>query len=299
MRTVRTRLLTASGLGLILAMTMLAAQASPALANPAQPASEAGTGQASSAGPDTAPGSEQLVGKGLDSCTAPSESQMSAFWNNTPYAAWGIYIGGEDRACSQPNLTSAWVSEVTTQGWHLLPLWVGPQNPCVPGFDHFSTNTSTAYSQGKSQALAAYNAVVGLGMSGNSPVIYDLETGGSSTTTCINATKSFVQGWVDQMHVAPAQPAGVYTSTCGGFMDQFATIARPPDFIDGASWDGNPSIGDLPCVSSSHWVDHQRHKQYQGGHNETWNGVTLNVDSTCSNGLSVARAPFNGNSACL
>jgi hypothetical protein len=45
---------------------------------------------------------------------------MSAFWNNTPYTAWGIHIGGEDRACGQPNLTSSWVSEVTAQGWHLL-----------------------------------------------------------------------------------------------------------------------------------------------------------------------------------
>jgi hypothetical protein len=258
----------------------------------------AGTGPATPALAGT-PQFEQLVGKGLDSCTAPSLSQMTAFWTNTPYTAWGIYIGGEDRACSQPNLTKSWVSSVTAQGWHLLPLWVGPQNPCVAGFDHFSTNTSTAYSQGQSEAVKAYDALTALGMASNSPVIYDMEGGSGSTTTCINATKSFVQGWVDQLHVAPAQSAGVYTSTCAGFMDQFATIARPPDFIDGADWDGNPSTSTLACVSSSHWVYHQRHKQYQGGHNETWNGVTLNVDSTCSNGPTVALASFNGTSACL
>src|SRR5579859_5639537 len=106
------------------------------------------------------PQSELLVGKGLDSCTAPSLSQMTAFWSNTPYVGWGVYIGGEDRACSQPNLTSSWVASVTQQGWHLLPLWVGPQNPCVPGFDHFSTSTSTAYSQGQSEAIKAYNALI-------------------------------------------------------------------------------------------------------------------------------------------
>jgi hypothetical protein len=245
------------------------------------------------------PQSELLVGEGLDSCTAPSLSQMTAFWTSTPYSAWGVYIGGEDRACSQPNLTASWVSAVTTQGWHLLPLWVGPQNPCVPGYDHFSTNTSTAYSQGQAQAVSAYNALVALGISSNAPVIYDLETGGTSTSACISATESFVQGWVNQLHVAPAQSAGVYTSTCGGFMDDFATLSPPPDFIDGASWDGNPSTSTMSCVSSGHWVDHQRHKQYEGGHNETWNGVTLNVDSTCSNAPTVALAPFNGNSACL
>ena len=241
---------------------------------------------------------EQLVGKGLDSCTAPSLSQMTAFFTNTPYSAWGVYIGGKDRACSQPNLTPSWVSAVTSQGWHLLPIWVGPQNPCVPGFDHFSTSTATAYAQGKNQAVKAHNALTALGMASNSPVIYDLEGGGGSTAKCINATKSFVQGWVDQLHV-PGGSAGVYSSTCAGFIDQFASIARPPDFIEGAAWDGNPSTSELPCVSSSDWVNQQRHKQYQGAHNETWNGVTLNVDSTCSNGPTVALAPFNGNPACL
>ena len=287
-----------SRLGVLVPVTVLAvlaAQVSPAVAAVTQPA----RAPASSVRPATAPGDEQLVGEGADSCTAPSESQMTAFWTNTPYSAWGIYIGGEDRACSQPNLTASWVSEVTAQGWHLLPLWVGPQNPCVPGYDHFSTDTATAYSQGKAQALDAYSAVTGLGMSGNSPVIYDMETGGSSTTACIDATKSFIQGWDAQMHVAPAQPAGVYTSTCGGFMDDFASVSPPPDFIDGADWDGNPSTSDLSCVASNHWTEHQRIKQYEGGHNVTENGVTLNVDSDCSNGPSVALAPFNGNSACL
>jgi hypothetical protein len=36
-------------------------------------------------------------------------------------------------------------------------------------------------------------------------------------------------------------------------------------------------------VPSSDWVNQQRHKQYQGGHNETWNGSTINVDSDCAN----------------
>ena len=257
-------------------------------------------GAIATAGPAAAtPSLQLLIGKGLDSCAAPSLSQMTAFWNNTPYVGWGVYIGGMDRACSQPNLTSSWVASVTNQGWHLLPLWVGPQNPCLSGFDHFSTDTATAYSQGKSEAVKAYNALIGLGISSNAPVIYDMEAGGSSTSTCINATKSFIHGWVDQLHVAPAQSAGVYTSTCNGFMDQFATISPPPDFIDGADWDGNPSTSVLACVSTSHWTNHQRHKQYQGGHNETWNGVTLNVDSTCSNAPTVANAAFTGNSACL
>lgn len=275
---------------MLLAAAILAAlsfAASPALA------------QTPSVHPAATPGDEQLVGEGADSCTAPSLSQMTAFWTNTPYSAWGIYIGGEDRACSQPNLTESWVTSVTSQGWHLLPLWVGPQDPCVPGYDHFSSNTSTAQSQGETQALDAYNAMTALGIGGNSPIIYDLETGGTTTTACINATKAFVLGWTEQMHQAPAQPAGVYTSTCAGFLDDFAANSTPPDFIDGADWDGDLSTSDLSCVASNHWTQHQRHKQYEGGHNVTYNGVTLNVDSDCSNGPSVALASFNGNQSCL
>ncbi|MGI8664898.1 MAG: DUF1906 domain-containing protein [Jatrophihabitans sp.] len=246
-----------------------------------------------------APHSFTTIGKGGDSCSAPSVSQMSAFFRNTPYLAWGIYLGGEDRACSQPNLTASWVTQVTGQGWALLPLWVGPQNPCLAGFDHFSTNTSTAYGQGQTEARAAYNALVKLGMAANSPIIYDMEAGGSNSATCINATKSFVQGWVNQLAVSPAQPSGIYTSTCAGFLDDFASLSPPPTFIDGADYNGVISTSNLPCVSIAHWTQHQRHKQYAGGHNETWNGVTLNMDSTCSNAPAVATAAYNGNNGCL
>jgi hypothetical protein len=245
------------------------------------------------------PQAERTIGKGLDSCTAPSAAQMKAFFNNTPYLVWGIYIGGIDRACSQPALTASWVQAVTAQGWALLPLWVGPQNPCLAGFDHFSTNTTTAYSQGKAEAKAAYQALMGLGISSNAPLIYDMEAAGSSSSTCIAATKSFVQGWVNQLAVAPAQPSGVYTSSCAGFLSSFASLSPPPTFIDGASYDGVISTSSMPCVSSSSWSNHQRHKQYAGGHNETWNGVTLNVDSTCSNGPAVADAAYSGNNGCL
>jgi hypothetical protein len=259
-----------------------------------------GVGAVATAAPATAaPQSEELVGEGLDSCAAPSLSQMTAFWKNTPNSMWGVYVGGVDRSCAQPNLTASWVTSVTKQGWHLLPLWVGPQNPCASGFDHFSTNTTTAYDQGKAQATSAGKALTALGMAADSPVVYDLEAPSSSTTACIAATKSFVRGWVSELHVTPARPAGVYSSTCSGFVDQFAGLSPAPDFIDGADWDENPSTSTMSCVSASHWTHQQRHKQYQGGHNETWNGVTLNVDSDCADGPTVALASYHGNNACL
>jgi hypothetical protein len=247
-----------------------------------------------------AAGLQKLSGYGADTCTAPNLAQMRAFWNNTPYSYWGIYIGGSDRGCAQPNLTSTWVKSVIAMGWDLLPIWVGRQNPCTAGqASYFSLNTTTARSQGKSEALAAYNAWVKLQNTPSVPIDLDLESPASDTSACRAAAKSFVEGWVEQMHVAPAQSAGVYTSTCGGHLADFATIAHPPDFVDGADWDRNPSTRALSCVSSSSWSNVQRHKQYQGGHNQTENGVTLNIDSRCAYGpIYGAASRVSTSSAC-
>jgi hypothetical protein len=232
-----------------------------------------------------AAGVQKLSGYGGDSCTAPSLNQMRAFWNNTPFSYWGIYIGGSDRGCAQPNLTTSWVNSVIAMGWDLLPIWVGRQNPCTAGqSSYFSRNATTAYSQGKAEARAAYQAWRKLQNTSSVPIDLDLEAPSNDTVACRVTTKAFVEGWVEQLHVAPAQTAGVYTSTCGGYLADFAQIKHPPDFADGAQWDNNPSTRSFTCVSSTFWVYEQRHKQYRGGHNQTENGVTLNIDSRCAYG---------------
>jgi photosystem II stability/assembly factor-like uncharacterized protein len=43
-------------------------------------------------------------------------------------------------------------------------------------------------------------------------------------------------------------------------------------------------VWDAPCVSNGLWNSHQRIKQYAGGHNEAWGGVTLNIDSNVLDG---------------
>ena len=235
--------------------------------------------------PADALGTVRLTGYGGDSCTAPSVSQMQAFYSNTRFSYWGIYLGGSNRGCAQPNLTASWVTSVTNMGWDLLPIWVGPQNPCNSSQGStFSSDPGTAVSQGRNEALAAYQAWKAISPVSDVPIDYDLEGPSSNTTACRTAAKAFIDGWVSQLHVAPAQPAGVYSSACGGAMDDFSTIANPPDFIDAADWDGDPNTASISCIDASHWAGTQRHKQYQGDHNETMNGVTLNIDSRCANG---------------
>ena len=54
----------------------------------------------------------------------------------------------------------------------------------------------------------------------------------------------------------------------------------------------------MPCVPAGDWASSQRHKQYQGGHDETWNGVTLNVDGDCSDGPVYPAGDQLGSSPC-
>jgi hypothetical protein len=93
-----------------------------------------------------------------------------------------------------------------------------------------------------------------------------------------------MKGWADQMAVAPAQLSGVYGSACASYIDDFASDGNPPDFVDPAAWGSGQSTSSIPCVASTHWTHNQRHKQYAGGHNETYGGVTINIDNDCANG---------------
>src|SRR5262249_37857327 len=68
--------------------------------------------------------------QGFDTCAAPSLTTMQTWWDNSPFTSAGIFIGGANRGCAQPNLTSSWVQSTITQGWRLIPIWVGPQAPC-------------------------------------------------------------------------------------------------------------------------------------------------------------------------
>jgi Rv2525c-like, glycoside hydrolase-like domain len=84
------------------------------------------------AGPAVAASATNSTGLGFDACAAPGSNVMSAWLAHSRYQAIGIYIGGSDRACAQPNLTAAWVSQQALAGWHFIPLYVGPQRRTPP-----------------------------------------------------------------------------------------------------------------------------------------------------------------------
>lgn len=228
--------------------------------------------------------------QGFDACQDPTESQMSAFWNGTPYYWLGTYIGGYEMACAQPNLNSVWLWDLYNQGWKFEFLWVGLQAPCTTYQYRFSSNTSTAFSQGQNEAINAVNYLINnLGVGNNAQstaVTFDLDVAPSA---CQAATNAFISGWDYQLSLSPAQESGVYGGVCYSSLQSYANISYVPVFVWGGLWDGASTTKDLwnssgNCgVTSGSWVYSQRLKQWQGPHNETWNGVQLNIDDDCAN----------------
>jgi hypothetical protein len=220
-----------------------------------------------------APGT--FTGKGFDACTAPSATAMQAWLTSSPYRAVGIYIGGLSRACSQPNLTASWVSTQTAQGWHLAPIYVGLQAPCT----NFNQRIDPANAAGQGRA-AAEDAVVQagpLGIDTGSTVYFDMEAY-PADTACRDAVLTFLGNWTTRLHEL-GYKSGVYSSANSGVHDLVSVYdSQHPDYIWFARWDGVATVSDT-VIPSTDWPDHHRMKQYLGGHNESYGGVTINIDN--------------------
>jgi hypothetical protein len=118
--------------------------------------------------PGRAPDSTSYQGQGFDLCEGPSSADMSA-WLSSPYRAIGIYIGGSERGCAQPNLTASWVSQQYTAGWRFFPFYVGPQAFCGQIDSPPTTQASEAASDAVTQAED-------LGFGSGAPIYYDMDS---------------------------------------------------------------------------------------------------------------------------
>src|SRR3954451_8562569 len=82
-----------------------------------------GSGPTLAAAVPASPGS--FAGAGFDACTAPASDLMAGWRLSSPYRAVGIYVGGVNRGCTQPQLTPAWVGTPAAAGVGAGPLYVG------------------------------------------------------------------------------------------------------------------------------------------------------------------------------
>jgi Domain of unknown function (DUF1906) len=217
------------------------------------------------------------TGPGFDACSTPSTSTMSD-WGASPYRAVGIYIGGANEACSQTNLTAAWVEQESAAGWTLLPVYVGLQAP-NNGCGCAAINSSQASAEGTAAADDAIDQAEAVGISPGNPIYDDMEAY-NRTSTNTSAVLAFLGAWTTELH-AHGYVSGVYSSANSGVTDlvnEYGTGYPEPDQIWIADWNNQETTTD-PDVPSSDWANHQRLHQYRGGHNETYDGATINIDS--------------------
>jgi photosystem II stability/assembly factor-like uncharacterized protein len=219
--------------------------------------------------------------RGFDKCAVGTVSQMKAWYVETPWLYANVYIGGDQRGCTQPNLSASWINSIRNQGWYLIPTWVGPQSPttnCSGCNIRISTNTGEAERQGIEQADAATDEANALGMSPKTIIYYDMEEYNGDS----NPVRWFIQGWVTELHKR-GNLAGVYGAPANAG-DDWSVIFNPPDDVWIADWNGSTSVYGLAGLSNNAWDHDQRIHQYEGVHNETWGGVTFSIDSDSSDG---------------
>jgi hypothetical protein len=209
-------------------------------------------------------------GKGFDTCAAPSEAAMDAWRRNSPYQAIGIYIGGSDEACAQPNLTSSWLATEAAVGWHFVPMYVGPQAA-------FRELKESSASQGTAAAADAASQAKRPGFGPRTPIYYDME---AYQPRQRGRALRFFSAWTTKLH-ALGYSSGIYSSSASGVADLARQFGRGkyvmPDVIFDALWNGQADTRDS-VFGPGEWVNHHRLHQYRGNLTRTYGGTTMDID---------------------
>jgi len=247
---------------------------------------------------ETAPGSGTVVSTsaGLDMACAPDTADMQTWWTNSPYQDFGVYLGGCDVYCVSPsgqdtcgaswhagtsktvdtNLTPAWYTSVTKMGWGILPIWVGPQSPCIAeASSYWTINNADDLSIGAYQADLAVAKANALGIT-NGIIYYDMEGYTPDGGTCSAAVETFLESWTSELH-AQGFASGMYGGMSAFETDFINLETEEPDAAWFALWDSNTTVFNLGTLPNSYWPTHQRIHQWNsesGG--ETWGGTTFN-----------------------
>ena len=221
------------------------------------------------------------VGLGFDACTAPSTAQMSS-WGTSPYEAIGVYIGGADRACSQPELTASWVTTEVAAGWHLLPIYAGPQVDTAP------SQLTGAASQGTAAANDAVTQAKALSLGQGSLLYYDME-GGEFTAADSTAVEAFLNTWTARLHALGYESAvyGQENGALGVLTADWGKMAEP-DAIDVDNPNGLED-DDPGADPANHWLGYRVH-QFVANTTQTYGGVSIAIDEDYLGLFEIGRA---------
>ena len=123
----------------------------------------------------TSASATRLTGYAFDACSAPPLADHADLETASPYRGVGVYIGGVSRSCAQPNLTAAWVTAASLQGWRIIPIYVGYQAPCTHRPNATKFTDITAATLGTADAADAVLQAQALGMLPGSAIYGDME----------------------------------------------------------------------------------------------------------------------------
>ena len=232
-----------------------------------------------------------ITGYGFDRCETPSQAAMTAWRKSSPFRAVGIYMSGSLRYCQdQPNLTPAWVSNQLGAGWRLLPIHLGRQANCTKVARYQAHRISAsptgnyayARSQGADEARTAVAAARKLGIPRNSTLFYDLESFDIGNSTCRASALRFLGAWTTELR-SSGYYSGVYSSASTGIkmLDDARVSASNtvplPSYIWIGDWNDERNTSST-YIRDDGWPGRRLH-QYHGGHDATYGGVTMNIDS--------------------
>jgi hypothetical protein len=245
-----------------------------------------------------APGPVVTVADGWDQECALDTGQVAAIFDNYQYIYfYGFYLDAPNAAAwnsgecpDQPSHADESTIQADADiGIGLGLFYTGLQNPCSNYSDDFSTNTSTAYSQGEDAAANAWDEAEGLGFPGNVYIYYDLEAYNTTNSTCVSASTSYISGWDSEMEGLGGHP-GVYGSVCGSDLTELASSSPDPQAIWGAWYNttASTSTASLDCIPNNYWDHSQRIVQWsRTGALSTEGNTTTNdspVDYDCADG---------------
>ena len=145
----------------------------------------------------------RFTGLAFDTCTAPTLAQMTA-WKASPYKAIGIYFGGVNRSCAQPQLTPAWVTAVTAMGWRLVPIYLGLQAPC--GTRTYRMSTTASNREAVRDADDAVAKAKALGLLPGSALYNDMENYDHTNSVCRSAVLHYLSSWTKSCTCSATSP---------------------------------------------------------------------------------------------
>ena len=178
-----------------------------------------------------------------------------------------------------------------SSGWTLIPTYVGLQAPCTTSSKPARIDPLNAASQGRAAADDAVANAGPLGIGVGSAIYFDMEAY-ADDAACRQAVLTFLSNWTTRLHEL-AYLSGVYSSASSGIRDLVGVYDSPgfthPDHVWSARWDGVATTSD-PVIPATFWPSHQRLKQYLGDHDESYGGVTINIDNDYLDGAVVGIA---------